>query len=551
MLTAAEAAKAQVPLRPHGANGHSRVARWLAATFRGALVVAIVGTVAVAVAIAAGSDPAYVANVVQIIGTSALFVGAFTLRRQRMLSSAAGYFLAGAWLLYLVGLGSWNFAWVTGLSATRPRVWDVCFIAAIPLMIGATVAMPFRGQGVAPGFRLLCDGLVLGGGLLMLTWGLWVNEVLHPDQWSVEYTIGATQTVLNYLLLGVGIMALTRGTREARPLLASLTIAYATLAVAGIFEVAAGFDRMGFDARWLYLPFTGVGIPLLAAAVLTTRSHSALELDPQPNGWPSLLLPPFVAAVGLAALFLTAEPSHGFPSFIVAAIVVALVAREVIAFAERHAAQRESVHEILRAEARERQRFADELHDELLQDLIVLRWRVEDVAEAEDPTRHDAVFAVLDRCQRHIRLLLADMHPASPESSDLRGAMTRLVERLSMRTDVPIDVEVQPDGRRPVDAVLEAVARELLANAIKHAHAASISLRITQLDNRLRLTVTDDGIGPGGREPVREPGHIGLASCTMRVTAAGGTLSLLPRAGGGTTATVTVPVDANLEPTHR
>ena len=69
-------------------------------------------------------------------------------------------------------------------------------------------------------------------------------------------------------------------------------------------------------------------------------------------------------------------------------------------------------------------------------------------------------------------------------------------------------------------------------------------LSVRRTEEAILLEVADDGSGiPEGRlgAALRE-GHIGLASSIERVEAVGGTLTLSPAPGGGTSATVSLPV---------
>jgi two-component system NarL family sensor kinase len=91
--------------------------------------------------------------------------------------------------------------------------------------------------------------------------------------------------------------------------------------------------------------------------------------------------------------------------------------------------------------------------------------------------------------------------------------------------------------------LLFGVARELLSNVLKHAEARSARVSLGLYGDRARLIVADDGRGMD--EQVRgqrlDKGHIGLLSQTLRVEAAGGTLTVHGDASGSV-ATAVVPV---------
>jgi two-component system NarL family sensor kinase len=88
------------------------------------------------------------------------------------------------------------------------------------------------------------------------------------------------------------------------------------------------------------------------------------------------------------------------------------------------------------------------------------------------------------------------------------------------------------------------VARELLVNAAKHAHASRVSVVAAPARGGVGLTISDDGVGISEerRERALDEGHIGLASVAERLAAIGGELAL-SNSGRGTVATATIPVD--------
>ena len=80
--------------------------------------------------------------------------------------------------------------------------------------------------------------------------------------------------------------------------------------------------------------------------------------------------------------------------------------------------------------------------------------------------------------------------------SDGPRACPPLVQELDSRSSAPVHIEAQVDDLQLNDEVALSVFRitqEALNNAIQHADASEIAVRLTQYPDRLRLTVTDDG----------------------------------------------------------
>mgnify|MGYP001071399943 CR=1 FL=1 len=197
--------------------------------------------------------------------------------------------------------------------------------------------------------------------------------------------------------------------------------------------------------------------------------------------------------------------------------------------------------QVVAAREVERGRIARELHDGVLQDLCAV---TRDLKALEAQVKTDGVlFAGLgDRSGETVNALRAICNDLRPPllQHDLASALRALVEELDARSTAPIHIDVVADELRLPDEVALAVFRitqEALHNAIQHADASEIAVRLTQYPDRLRLTVTDDGRGiAGGVEPARfvAQGHFGLAGMRERAAMIGGKLDVQTAVDYGT-----------------
>lgn len=128
------------------------------------------------------------------------------------------------------------------------------------------------------------------------------------------------------------------------------------------------------------------------------------------------------------------------------------------------------------------------------------------------------------------------IRPSALTEGGLRAALPELARRAGIPVELEISVGTVP---RAVEAAVYFVCAEALANAAKHAEAASVTISVSQANGRLLLTLVDDGVG--GADPGKGSGLRGLAD---RVEALGGQLSVRSPMGGGTRLGATIPVDA-------
>jgi signal transduction histidine kinase len=133
-----------------------------------------------------------------------------------------------------------------------------------------------------------------------------------------------------------------------------------------------------------------------------------------------------------------------------------------------------------------------------------------------------------------LRQLVRGIHPPVLSERGLGDAVRALA--LDSALDVHVAVDLPGRATAPVEAALYFAINELLTNVGKHARAQRASIDIRHYNDRLRVTVSDDG--RGGAEPSAGGG---LAGVRKRLATFDGVLTLNSPPGGPTTATMEVP----------
>ncbi len=201
------------------------------------------------------------------------------------------------------------------------------------------------------------------------------------------------------------------------------------------------------------------------------------------------------------------------------------------------------VAQALDAEGTARRRLAEALHDEALQNVLAVR----QLLGSSGPADRDLLVEGLDRSIEQIREAVFDLHPYLLEQAGLAAALRTVAARAAERAGFAASVEVDEDAEGVHDELVFALARELIANAAKHAGASALRVEVIGDEDAVELTVTDDGRGLGADAARTAPlrGHIGLASSAERVDAIGGSFTLEPGpADGGTCARARLPAPA-------
>ena len=204
---------------------------------------------------------------------------------------------------------------------------------------------------------------------------------------------------------------------------------------------------------------------------------------------------------------------------------------------------RDARQRILAAADEERRRIERDLHDGAQQRLVAvtLTLRLAEARLKTDPAsaaklvtqaREEAQLAI-----EELRELARGIHPALLSDHGLTAAL----EALATRAPVPVQVSGVPEGSlcQAVEAAAYYVTAEALTNVAKYACANEAFVHLSLVDDCLRLSVRDDGIG--GANPSMGSGLRGLRD---RVDALDGHLELESPPGGGTTVTVEIPLDS-------
>ncbi|MEO1336341.1 MAG: type IV pili methyl-accepting chemotaxis transducer N-terminal domain-containing protein, partial [Myxococcota bacterium] len=156
--------------------------------------------------------------------------------------------------------------------------------------------------------------------------------------------------------------------------------------------------------------------------------------------------------------------------------------------------------EVLEATERTQTRVGQELHDGLCQHLAGLAL----LARARsDDSATDEVVQLLDEGVAQAREIARGLYPATLKNLGLTGALEELVRHIEAISDLNCE-EVLPDT--PVEVSDETarqvyrIAQEATANAVRHARAQNLSVRLVEEESWLLLEVQDDGRGFDAKE---------------------------------------------------
>ena len=344
-------------------------------------------------------------------------------------------------------------------------------------------------------------------------------------------------------------------------------LADARYAALGIPDGEGGFRRFlvsGMSDQLIAamgpLPSTHgmLGAMLDAAAPYRTED---IHEDPRFRGWwpkrhpdmRSFLGVPIVSADGVIGAFYLTEKQGG-ATFDAddEAVIELLASHAAIAITNARLYERSRELSIIS----ERNRLALELHDVVSQKLFSVMLTAE-AAAAQLDRDPDAARAQLERTRElaresldELRSLILGLRPPELERDGLAGALRKELEMLARIHGIEIDLEIEGsdpaagsngDGEREF-AILR-IAHEALNNAVRHAGADHVTVRLSQRPDVVTVEVRDDGVGFDPHSAEVRSRHLGLTSMEERARELGGRLEIRSAPGSGTTVLLLVEGD--------
>ena len=223
-------------------------------------------------------------------------------------------------------------------------------------------------------------------------------------------------------------------------------------------------------------------------------------------------------------------------------------AATAVATARTVEAQR--LRDAIRSAEEERRRWARELHDDTLQDLGALGVVLETGLRSGSGERLErAARAAIEQVEvtvKNLQGLITELRPAALDELGVQPAVEALVERTRALADaaVELDVSLGPGRQAPqVESTIYRIVQEALNNAVKHADARRVGVRIVEDTDQVEVEVRDDGAGfePGSGFNAAHQGGFGLVGMRERVSLVGGRLQIESRPGQGTAVRARIP----------
>ncbi|NHN26875.1 tetratricopeptide repeat protein [Flavobacterium jejuense] len=207
--------------------------------------------------------------------------------------------------------------------------------------------------------------------------------------------------------------------------------------------------------------------------------------------------------------------------------------------------QLNEIDKMLAIQDKERQKIADELHDNLGSLLTILKINFETLNEQENnELLYDKTNQIIDEAYNEVRNIAHLKNSGVIGKEGLLLAVKKMAEKMSVPNKIIFNVI--PSGlnnriENTVEVLLFRIIQELATNCIKHANASEVNIYLNQYDNEINVMVEDNGKGFESNKIDKNDG-IGLKNIERKVEQLLGTFTVDTKKGRGTTIIIDLPL---------
>lgn len=205
---------------------------------------------------------------------------------------------------------------------------------------------------------------------------------------------------------------------------------------------------------------------------------------------------------------------------------------------------------MIEGQEKERQRIANDLHDNLGSLLATIRLHFQNMKIKKDRLKEEEdrmmkqTDDLIDEAYQQVRSMAHAKHAGVPAREGLLPAIKNFARKVSVSNQLVINVEDQGMNERLENTLEIAIFRmvqELVTNIIKHANAKNATIYLTDYEDSINIMVEDDGQGfDFGKIKPKE--GMGVHSIQKRVEYMDGEIDFDSTPGKGTTVNITIPI---------
>jgi PAS domain S-box-containing protein len=222
------------------------------------------------------------------------------------------------------------------------------------------------------------------------------------------------------------------------------------------------------------------------------------------------------------------------------------IARDI---SERKEIHRKILNVVIETEEKERQRFAEDLHDGLGPLLSAAKLYIYSLGTMIDPDKKgdapEKAIETIDEAIKSIREISNNISPHILKNFGLVSAIRSLTDKITNPLQMKVRLTARMDER--VDSNIEInlfrIVEELVHNTVKYSKALQIKIRLELENGQLCLSYTDDGQGFDVEKAYKKQNGNGLKNIQNRTRSMNGDVQFSSKIGNGMTVRIEIPIN--------
>ena len=211
-----------------------------------------------------------------------------------------------------------------------------------------------------------------------------------------------------------------------------------------------------------------------------------------------------------------------------------------------------SIDMMLEGQEKERQRLANDLHDNLGSMLATLKFNFENLKlrkmelRDEENKLYDRTDELIEEAYQKVRGIAHAKNAGVLASEGLIPAIQKLAEKISIPNK--LQIQVVPFGfnerlENTLEIAIFRAVQEMATNIIKHSQATEATIHLTDHEDNINIMIEDNGVGfDSSKLDAGNADGMGLQNIKKKIVQLGGTLEIDSTPGKGTTIIIDIPV---------
>ena len=204
-----------------------------------------------------------------------------------------------------------------------------------------------------------------------------------------------------------------------------------------------------------------------------------------------------------------------------------------------------SIDAMIEGQEKERQRIANDLHDDLGGLMTNVKWHFNALKDKQTPELFDKTNTLLDEAYNKIRTVAHAKNSGVIAKQGLLKAVQTMANKISIDNKIEIDVidyGLENRLENSLELTIFRIIQELITNVIKHAKASQATVHLTNHEDTLNILVEDNGKGFNQSQVIKTNKGMGISSIDKRVEHLNGSMTIESEINQGTTIIIDIPL---------